>query len=222
MIDDLLGYIAPHHCFGCNKTGTVLCDNCKYDIVDDGFSGCVVCGRPSLVGICARCKTTYEKAWCVGDREGVLERLIDAYKFERVKRASVELAFLFDAILPVLPRDTVVIPVPTIQSHVRVRGYDHALLLAREFAKQRGLTVSTDLKRRNSISQRGLTKRERLSAAKQAFYCDKTLQPRPYLLLDDVVTTNATLRYCAKALQAAGADNVWVAVIARQPLDKQG
>jgi predicted amidophosphoribosyltransferase len=41
-----------------------------------------------------------------------------------------------------------------------------------------------------------------------------------YLLIDDVVTTNATLRYAADALMTAGAKTVWVGVAARQPLDK--
>lgn len=222
MIDNLLGYIAPHHCFGCGKIGVELCDNCKYDIVDESFSGCIVCARPSLVGICARCKTAYEKAWCIGDREGALEQLIDAYKFERMKHASVELASLLNATLPVLPAETVVVPIPTVQSHIRVRGYDHALLLAREFAKRRRLRMTPIIKRTNAASQRELGRRQRFDEAKRAFRCGKALENVPYLIIDDIVTTNATLRCAAEALRDAGAQTVWAAVIARQPLDKQG
>ena len=219
----MLGFVAPHHCYGCSKVGTVLCANCKYNITDDVFSGCTVCARPSMNGICSQCKTTYEKAWCIGDREGVLEQLINAYKFECVKRASVELGILLDATLPVLPPETIVVPVPTVRSHIRMRGYDHALLLAREFAKRRKLQVSPLVKRSNKSSQRGLNKKERMKEAKQAFYCDKTLDSSvPYLVVDDVVTTNATLRYAAGALHGAGADIVWATVAAKQPLDKRG
>ncbi len=222
MLDSTLEFVAPHHCYGCSKIGTVLCANCKYNIIDDVFSGCIVCTRPSIAGICNHCQSTYENAWCVGDREGVLEKLINAYKFERVKRASVELGILLDASLPVLPPETIVVPVPTVRSHVRMRGYDHALLLAREFAKRRKLQASPLVKRSNKTSQRGLDKKERMKEAKQAFYCDKALDPSvPYLVVDDVVTTNATLRYASGALCDAGADVVWAAVIARQPLDKQ-
>lgn len=222
MIDRLLEFVAPHHCFGCGKIGTVLCENCKYNIVDEAFSGCIVCTRPSFAGICNRCKTTYEKAWCVDDREGVLERLIDAYKFERVKRASIELGGLLDAVLPVLPPETIVVPVPTVGSHIRQRGYDHALLIAKEFAKLRKLTVKPLVERSGTTSQRGLNKRERMNEAERAFHCRLKLnRDVPYLVVDDVVTTNATLRYAAGALCNAGAKNVWAAVIARQPLDKQ-
>lgn len=223
MIDRLLEFVAPHHCFGCGKIGTVLCANCKYNIVDEAFSGCIVCTRPSAAGICNRCKTTYEKAWCVGDREGVLERLINAYKFDRVRRASATLGALLDETLPVLPAHTVVVPVPTVRSHIRVRGYDHAYLVAREFAKRRKLRLKPHVSRSASTSQRGLNKPERMKEAKLAFYCsDKLDATTPYLVVDDVVTTNATLRYAAGVLHDAGATTIWAAVIARQPLDKQG
>jgi len=223
MIDSLLGFVALHHCFGCSKTGTVLCTDCKYNIAEDTFSGCLVCARPALFGICNRCKTTYEKAWCVGDRDGILEQLINAYKFERVKRASVELGALLDITLPVLPSETVVVPVPTVQSHIRIRGYDHAWLLSREFAKRRKLHVQSLILRSTTASQRGLNKPERMKEAKRAFYCKGDIDPHvPYLVIDDVVTTNATLRYAASALREAGVGIVWAAAIARQPLDKQG
>jgi ComF family protein len=222
MIDTLLNSLAPHHCFECAKIGVLLCSNCKYNIVNEGFSGCIVCARPTGVGICQSCHTTYDKAWCMGDREGVLERLVDAYKFDRVKQASRILAELLDEQLPVLPSATVIVPVPTVRSHIRVRGYDHALLLCKDFAKLRKLHVEPLVGRTVSISQRGLSKKERIKAAKDAFYCNATLDPSvPYLIIDDVVTTNATLRYVAGALKQAGAKMVWVATIARQPLDKQ-
>lgn len=223
MIDRLLQIIAPHHCFECGKTGDLLCQNCKYDIVEDTFSGCIVCERPTASGICSACRTTYSKAWCVGDRTGSLLQLINVYKFERAKAAGSYLADLLDASLPVLPPDTIVVPVPTVPSHIRVRGYDHALLLARLFAKKRTLRTSTCLKRYSALSQRGLNKNERLKLAEKTYTCKTQLDSSvPYLLIDDVVTTNATLRFAARALQDAGATEVWVAVIARQPLDKQG
>ena len=221
MINKVLQIIAPHHCYGCQKTGSPLCDNCKYDIVDEPFDGCIVCARPANDGICANCRTAYEKAWCVGDRSGTLERLIDAYKFERVKDAGASLAGLIDSCLPVMPASTAIVPVPTLRSHVRQRGYDHTLQIARELARLRGLTVTRPLVRRGRSVQRDRNRKERFEQAAAAFSCDTPLDPTvPYLLIDDVVTTNATVRHCAVALKAAGAERVWVAAVARQPLDK--
>lgn len=222
MFDRLLKIVAPHHCFECGKSGSLLCPNCKYDIVNDGYVGCIVCTKPAIEGICADCRTSYNKAWCVGDRTGSLLQLIDAYKFERAKAASRDLADLLDGTLPILPTNTVVVAVPTVRNHIRVRGYDHALLLARLFASKRKLRVGTLLEHRGTSSQRGLNKKQRHKLAAQSYVCKKVLDSSvPYLLIDDVVTTNATLRYAAQALRDAGATEVWVAVIARQPLDKQ-
>lgn len=60
-----------------------------------------------------------------------------------------------------------------------------------------------------------------MEQAKGAFTCKASLDTDvPYLLIDDIVTTNSTLRYAAQALKGGGASQVWVAVVAHQPLDK--
>jgi len=168
------------------------------------------------------CRTAYERAWCVGERSGALERTIDAFKFERVIDAAAPLAGLLDSRMPVLPNNVVVVPVPTLSRHVRQRGYDHIHLVAKEFAIRRSLKSNKVIRRTNNGGvQRGNTKARRMEQAKRAFYVDGVLDPdATYLVIDDVVTTNATLRYAAQSLRDAGARHVWVAVIARQPLDK--
>ncbi len=221
MLNKLLQIVAPHHCYGCTKIGYVLCANCKYDIIDEAQDACIVCDAPAVDGICGLCRTTYSKAWCVGDRRGPLMAVIDGLKFDHVKAAAGTLAELLDDRLPLLPQGTIVVPVPTIPSHIRQRGYDHTLLIARLFAKQRNLPLKQPLIRLDRKVQRGRSKKERLEQARAAFSCPGRLDEAPvYLLIDDVVTTNATLRYAADALMTAGAKTVWVGVAARQPLDK--
>lgn len=221
MIDGLLQFIAPHYCYGCDKIGTLLCQNCKFDISEEAFGGCVVCGTACLHGICKKCHTSFDAAWCVGERREVLEGIINSYKFERVKSCYKLLADLLDQTLPLLPADTVIVPVPTVAAHIRMRGYDHTLLLAKKLAKLRGLAIATPLYRNHSASQRGANKQLRLKQAKTAFGCKEIeASETTYLLLDDISTTGATLKYAAAALRTAGATTVWVAVIARQPLDK--
>lgn len=221
MINKVLQLIAPHHCYGCQKIGQTLCANCKYDIEEDGFDACIVCTRPSSAGICTTCHTTYDKAWCVGDRLGALERLIDAYKFERVKDACVPLVELLDSRLPVLPESVIIVPIPTVPKHIRQRGYDHAAMIAKQLAKRRSLPYQVLLERTDVTMQRGKNKKQRMQQAESAYRCNATLDPAAiYLLVDDVVTTNATIRFGADALRKAGATDVWVAVLARQPLDK--
>ena len=213
--------IAPHYCYGCAKVGSVLCLECKYDIKEVATDGCIVCQTPARLGICNACRTTYDRAWYVGDRDGTLRKLIDAYKFERVKDASEAFASLLGDHMPVLPATTIVVPVPTIAPHIRQRGYDHTLLIAKQFAKRRSAHVDTSLSRIGKNVQLGKSKRARFSQARASFECKKPLSPdATYLLIDDIVTTNATLQACAAAMRSAGAREVWVAVLARQPLDK--
>lgn len=222
MIDTLLSLIAPHRCSGCSKTGILLCDNCKYDITSESFAACVTCGSgiAGISGICADCTVPYQRAWCVADRRDHLQRLIGNYKFTNARAAYRPLADLLDARLPELPAETVIVPVPTVSSHIRERGYDHMLLIARRLGRRRGLPVSTRLQRVTSTKQRAAGRRQRTEQAKVAFACHVQLDPDlTYLLVDDVITTGATVRYATHALLNAGAKNVWVASISRQPLE---
>ena len=76
------------------------------------------------------------------------------------------------------------------------------------------------LQRCTSTVQRGASRSERINQARLAFRgAENTNGDVPYLLVDDIVTTGATLYFAAKTLKSAGANTVWVATIARQPLD---
>lgn len=221
MIDRLLQIIAPHYCYGCGILPSPLCPNCKYDIEDEPFSGCVMCAAPTAVGICHTCSSAFSRAWCVSERSGPMKRLINAYKFERVRSAYAPLADSLDASLPELPRQTVLVPVPTIAAHIRIRGYDQVDLICHRLATRRSLPVERVLTRASISQQRGHSRKERFDQARAAFRCDRVLDStRTYMLIDDVITTGATITYAAQALRNAGAKDVWIAVLARQPLDK--
>ena len=217
----LSSLLAPHYCYSCDSIGELLCQACKYNIASEPYAQCVVCGTPTSgdESLCRHCIRPYSKAWCVGEKREALEKLIDAHKFERTKDVYRVFASLLDERLPVLPSDTIIVPVPTVAKHIRQRGYDHTRLLAARFAQIRGLKVSTPLLRRNASSQRGASKQDRWVQAKEAFH-SQILDGGRYLLIDDVFTTGATVEHAAKAMLEAGADDVWLAVVARQPLEK--
>lgn len=222
MIDALLSYVAPHHCSGCDISGTLLCDNCKYDIISEPFLQCAACGKNTAGrnGLCSQCRVPYARAWCVSARRDQLQRLIGNFKFTNAKSAAAPLAELLHKHLPELPADTIIVPVPTANSHIRQRGYDHMLLVARRLGKLRQLPVDTSLIRVTDTKQRSASARQRDVNAKSAFACPSILDANAhYLLIDDVITTGATVKYATLALQDAGAKTVWVASISRQPLD---
>jgi predicted amidophosphoribosyltransferase len=101
-----------------------------------------------------------------------------------------------------------------------VRGYDHIDIVCSEFAKQRGFTKRNVLKRKNNFVQHKATKNERKKQADKAFECNEVLDLNaPYLIIDDIVTTGSTIKAATRVLKGAGAKEVWVAAIARQPLN---
>jgi competence protein ComFC len=136
-----------------------------------------------------------------------------------MRSAYKDLADLLLSVLPDLPPNTIIVPVPTIPGHIRERGYDHTLLITRYIAKSRGLECKQLLQRVTNTKQRQSSARQREAQARTAFASDLvTNRNCPYLLIDDVVTTGTTIKYAARALKKAGAKNVWVAVIAYQAL----
>lgn len=223
MLNQLLTIFAPHHCYGCLKIGTLLCDNCKYDITMEPFSQCLSCLRPAGErGVCGQCEGAYSRAWCAGERHDSLEGLIDAYKWGNCLDAATVLGGVLGECLPELPAETHFVPIPTIAAHRRRRGYDHTNLMVRAVVKQRGGHPTPLLIRQTNSVQIGKSRAERLQQAKKAFALDRryVIEPdAPYVIVDDVYTTGATINAAAQLLREAGARNVWVAVAARQPLD---
>lgn len=221
MFDKALLFIAPHYCCGCDEIGGLLCANCKYNIISEPKTFCVACLRPTAnMCLCNSCKMPYERAWLVGKREGVLQRLIGFYKFERAIEAYKTLGDLLICVLPELPPETIVVPVPTTAGRIRERGYDHMLLIARYIANKKGLKCEQLVLRKINSKQRQASAVQRAAQAKQAFEVRSKLDKnKPYLLVDDVVTTGSTIKYASKALRDAGAKHVWVAAIARQTMD---
>jgi ComF family protein len=220
IIDTLLSVVAPHLCSGCGRIGGTFCDNCKYDISVDSFSGCILCEKPAVMGICDDHKAVFNQAWVVGTRSGALQRLIGGFKFRNMKASSFDLAYLLHKRLPVLPKSVVLVPIPTTPAHIRERGYDHMLLIAKQLGRLRHIPVRQLLKRDNVFVQHQANREKRLAQAKTAFRVEGVVDPRAiYLLLDDVVTTGATIMQAAYLLTQAGASEVWVATTSRQPLD---
>ena len=220
MLDRVLAVVAPHPCLGCDKLGTPLCTYCKYNITSRSFSRCIVCNQPSLVGVCIEHNKTYQNAWIVGSRRGVLQLLIGNLKFQNMKEAAGSLAQLLDARLPQFSNDTILVPIPTAPAHIRERGYDHALLIARYLAGLRQLPLERVLARRDTKTQHHANRADRITQARSAFRLDKPVDPaKRYVIIDDVYTTGATIDAASQFLKAAGARFIGVAILARQPLD---
>lgn len=217
----IVAIIAPHRCVVCSIEDNIVCVSCVSSLGGDIEPICVVCGCVSRdFKTCEMCMKLFalDYVWLGGAYEGVLERAVRMFKFEGVRAAAEPLAAVVVAQLPVMSVDTVVVPLPTALPRVRRRGYDQAVLLARALARECGLRFATPLARLNDTRQLGASRSERLLQAKRAFYVVKPemCEGKDVLLVDDVMTTGASLGAAAALLRAAGARSVSAAVVARQ------
>ena len=222
IVGRMLQIVAPHPCFGCGKIGTLLCDGCKFNIEVEGFHGCFVCGAASRDGICLSHNLPLERAWITGLRTGVLKKLINHYKFHNVKVAASDLADLLANTLPILPSSVVLVPIPTLASHRRQRGYDHIEVLIRHLSVRLELPIERLLVRTGHAVQHKLDKDDRHDAAMKSYKLAEGAslsKDKIYLIVDDVITTGATVSAAASILASEGS-RVWAAALAYQALKK--
>ena len=144
MLDKLISLVAPHLCTSCGELGAILCDNCKYNIINEYSETCILCGSTcSASSVCTSCRPHFSRAFCVGERADELRRVIDSYKFENAKAAHRVLARLLSERIGQLPSTVTIVPIPTSSSHIRQRGYDHTLLIAKELANLQRVSINT-------------------------------------------------------------------------------
>jgi predicted amidophosphoribosyltransferase len=147
-----------------------------------------------------------DRAWAARPYEGVARELVAAIKFRRLLPVAALIAELTVAEAPRGLLDGTLVPVPADPVRRAWRGFDPADLLASEMGRRAGIPVARCLGRRHGARQVGRSRRERLASPPRVRLCDAP--PARVLLVDDVVTTGATLSECATELRAAGTANV--------------
>jgi ComF family protein len=143
--------------------------------------------------------------------EGDFRRLLHAYKFDGARPlVHFLLGRLLENLVPVLPddfKDAVWIPVPPRPGKMHAQGWDQVDYLVRHLPPKKQ-TVMRLLKRLKSESQKTLKREERMKNLQGKIVCKKPPVQR-VLLLDDVITTGATMEACAFALKEAGSERVF-------------
>lgn len=213
----VLNIYAPARCVSCYEHGSSLCHGCMADISPNLISRCFLCAKQTdEFATCTKClkKTPVKNVWVATDYSGTVKELLHGFKYERERTSALELAAIVDRSLPYLSSETIVTHIPTASSRARARGYDHSRLLAKELAKLRGLKHKTLLGRLGQSQQMGATRKQRLEQTKNSYVATKKLNKAEVLLVDDVLTTGATLTAAGKELRRAGAKNVYAAVVA--------
>jgi ComF family protein len=222
LLDTFLGLAAPDCCVGCGKEESPLCRECTDVLNVYKAPICCLCGRASKgFKVCPKCitSTTPQHIWVATEYIGVAKILVKEFKFEYVRRAAKNISEQIDAQLPYFAEEPLLTWVPTAPAHIRERSFDHALLLTKELAKLRNWRYVPLLSRQSVTQQHGAKRADRLMQIKGAFRVKNSdyIAKKHILLIDDIVTTGATISECAKMLKKAGALQVDAAVFARTP-----
>jgi ComF family protein len=219
FLDLLISKIAPHECVGCGIEGYLLCVACGSQLVP-------------LPEHCYRClKGSQDYLTCVGCLpasqlhrvrvaavyKGSAKQLIWRLKLAGARAAAHTMVKHMAFMIKQDVQRPLIIPVPTATSRARQRGYDQAKLLARELARQTRLPYLDCMSRTGQTHQHGLPRHTRLAQLNAAFRVrrPKAIAGADILLVDDVLTTGATLEAAAATLRAAGANRIEAVVFAR-------
>ena len=212
----LLDLLLPPACAGCGRSGALFCSDClsrlrpPFDVRDRFVApdAGIVVGDALLLAVAA---FAYE---------GPMRRALWALKYSGASRLAPPLA---DAALPTLRSlllvagpGAVLVPVPVHAERRAVRGYNQAELLGRGLSRRSGLPLSAVLERtRPTTKQHRLNRVARLNNLRGAFAV-VSRPPATVILVDDIITTTATLEACASVLRDAGCQAVYGLAVARE------
>ncbi len=230
----LLDLLFPRCCGGCGGAaepgGGHFCWDCRTSLRVIGDPLCARCGNPvegriDHVYECFHCVETsprFDRARSALRFEGAITAMIHDFKYHQALWLQEELTDLLQACVNTHYAGQAfdaVCPVPLHPTRQRERGYNQAALLAGSLARRLKLPVRRRglVRCRNTGTQTHLTARERLSNVKGAFNVRNAPSWRGLrlLLVDDVMTTGATVSACAGILKDAGSASVHVVTVAR-------
>ena len=231
----LLDLIFPKYCVNCKKYGDYLCSDCFSRLSFDTKNICLVCGKHTYNGlthpVCLK-KYSPDGSFTALVFNPVSKKLIYSFKYKpHLTGLSKFLGDLFyesliqneefNKILRSTQNDIFFVPIPLSSSKYRKRGYNQAEILAKELSKKFGFTVVNCLERvRDTKSQVGLNKEERHENMAEAFRLKERyinyFTNKNIALVDDVLTTGATLAEAGKVLKKSGTKRFFELALARE------
>jgi ComF family protein len=218
-----LGSALPARCLACGLVpGDPVCPACTRDY----FGPALRCRRCALriaagefCGGCLSAPPRFAAAWAAADYAPPVSGMVLALKSGARLDLALPLGRLLARALGDGARADCVLPIPLSPERRAERGYNQSELLAAALVQELSLPLAADLlvRVRHDAPQQSLALDARRRNVRGAYAAARPLSGETVLLIDDVMTTGATLDEAADALVAAGAGEVRVAVVARTP-----
>ena len=217
----------PQDCLICGEAAQAcgVCADCIAELPRRPSAACPVCALPALDGgACGRCLSeapAYDATLALFDYAFPVDVLIHALKYRQQLSVAT---FLAEELLalggPVAASADLILPMPLHVRRLAGRGFNQAVELARPLARSAGLPLELAgvRKTRDTPPQASLSRNERLLSPGGAFRCGRKFDGLHVLVVDDVMTTGATLDELAHCLKAQGAARVTNLVVARTPV----
>ncbi len=219
LLENVLELIAPYDCVACGEEGALLCSKCGLDAFEAIPSRCYRCKKVTEdFSVCRECRkiNRLSYVWVCTEYSGVAKKIIYALKFQSARSAATVIAQQMSERLPHLPNDVVVTHIPTATKRRRQRGFDHAGQIAAQLARITDLDYKPLLLRVTQTRQVGASRDVRRNQLNDAFTARSSVVGQVVLLVDDIVTTGATLESAAVELKQAGAKRVYAVTFAQK------
>ncbi len=217
----VLAILLPQECLLCGaaSAATLLCDDCANALPALSAPRCPVCALPvpggEICGTCLKTSPAYDATLAAWRYAFPLDKLIQALKYQH--RLALGRLFAAQTLAGPRPAGDLLIPLPLSPARLRSRGFNQAVEIARPLARALKLPLSLDdcLRVRDTVTQTSLPWKERRRNVKDAFECRIDLSGKSVIVIDDVMTTGATLDEFARTLKRHGAVKVTNWVVAR-------
>ncbi len=213
----------PQDCFLCSAAGQreFLCGACAENLPRLPSACCAVCTLPTLDGsICGRCMKkppAFDDSVAAFDYGFPIDILIQQFKYSQQLALAPWLADRLLERLAGMPIPGAALAMPLSRARLRQRGFNQSLEIAKPLCRGLGVALLPHAceRIRDTESQTTLPWKERAKNVRGAFACRENLSGKHVAIIDDVMTSGASINEVAKTLKKSGAVRVSAWVIAR-------